>query len=93
MSSLVFAHASDDAVGEDAFVGPACFESDLALGGLASEEGAGVIEASLLGDADDVEDAVDPSVAAEVDAVADGIAVASSRRQRRCPTSGRTWIR
>jgi hypothetical protein len=74
--SLVGPHASDDAVGEVAFVGASGFAGCRAFRGLAVDVDAGDIEVALLGDAGDVQDAVDPPVAAEVEAMPDGQTVA-----------------
>jgi len=73
---FVAPHAADDAVGEVAFVRAAGFSSGLALGGFAGQIRLRVGVVALLGDADDVQRAVDASVAAGVEAVADGLTVA-----------------
>jgi hypothetical protein len=73
---FVAPHASDDAVGEVAFVGAPGFPAGLALRGLASQERLRIWMIALLGDADDVQDAVDAAVAARVEPVADRLAVA-----------------
>jgi len=71
-SCFVGPHASDDSVGEVAFVRSAGFASGLALAELAIDVDPSVVEVAMLSDADDVEHAVDPSVAAEVESMLDG---------------------
>jgi hypothetical protein len=73
---FVSPHASDNAVREVAFVGASSFPSGLALGGLAGQVVARWLMVALLGDADDVQHAVDATVTAEVESVADGLPVA-----------------
>ena len=70
---FVAPHSADDAVGELAFVGSSGFASGLAFGGFAGEVGSGFGLAALLGDRRDVEDAVDASVASEVEPVLDRV--------------------
>ena len=57
----------------------ACLTVGLSFAELPVDVDAGVIEVSVLGDAGDVERAVDPSVAAEVESVLHGTAVALAR--------------
>ena len=76
---FIFPHASDDSVGEVAFVGSARFAPGLAFGDFAVDAAAGLVDVALLGDAGDVEHAVDPPVAAEVEAMPDGLTVAFTR--------------
>lgn len=63
-------------------MGVAGFASGLAFGGIAVEAGAGELEVALLGGAGDVEDAVDPPVAPEVEAMPDGQTIAFARGER-----------
>jgi hypothetical protein len=59
-----------------AFVGSAGFSAGFAFGEFAVDEGSRVVEVALLGDAGDVEHAVDPPVPTEIEAVLDGSPVA-----------------
>src|SRR5215216_1417229 len=79
---LVFPHSPDDAVGAVSFVGAAGFSACLAFGELAVDVDAGFGVVALLGDAGDVEHAVDASVAAEVEPMPDRTVGALARRQR-----------
>ena len=74
--AFVFPHSADDSVGEVSFVGSSCFSFGFTFADLAVEVGSGLVEVPLLGDACDVENAVDPSVPAEVETVPDWFAVA-----------------
>ena len=65
-------------------MGPARFASGLAFADLAFDVGRGRLMVALLGDAGDVEHAVDAPVAAEVEAVPDRRAVAFAGRQGDC---------
>ena len=75
-AGFVFPHASDGSVGEVSFVGAAGFAAGLAFGEFAVDVVAGEVEVALLGDAGDVEHAVDSAVAAEVESVSDGLVAA-----------------
>ena len=79
---FVVPHASDDAAGEVSLVCSTCRAAGLAFADLAVEVGSCVAVEPLLGDAGDVEHAVDPAVAAEVESVADRRGAAFTRRQR-----------
>jgi hypothetical protein len=73
---------SDDDVGEVSFVGSSGFASGLAFGSLAFDVVTGGWMASLLGDADDVQDAIDAPVAAQVQTVPDRCCGAFAGGQR-----------
>jgi DNA-binding MarR family transcriptional regulator len=73
---FVLPHAANDAVGEMAFVGASDFSSGLAVGGFAGKVAARRGMITLLGDADDVQDAIDAPVAAGVEPVTDRLVVA-----------------
>lgn len=66
--TFVVPHASDDAIGEVSFVGSAGFAAGLAFAEFAVDVGSCFVQVAVLDDAGDVEHAVDPSVATEVDA-------------------------
>jgi hypothetical protein len=74
-------HAADDAVGELAFVRTSGLSSGLAFRGLALELAACRWMVTLLGDADDVQHAVDSAIA-DVEPVADGGALLPSPMSR-----------
>ena len=57
------------------------FAPGLAFGDFAVDVATGLVEVALLGDAGDVEHAVDPSVATEVEAMFDGLAITFTGRQ------------
>src|SRR3954453_20978986 len=69
---FVVPHAADDSVGEVALVGAAGLASGLAFAEFPVDVHAGIIDIAMLGDADDVEHAVDSPVAAEVESMPDG---------------------
>lgn len=73
---LVVPHPPDDPVGQVSFVGPSGLAAGLAAGPLALEVVLGRLVVSLLGDASDVQHAVHAPVAAQVEAVSNGLVVA-----------------
>lgn len=70
-SSFVFPHASDGSFGDVSLVGAAGFASGLALAELADDVHACVEPAALLGDAGQIEDAVDGRLPLEVEPMLD----------------------
>ena len=75
---FVVPHAADDAVGEVSLVCSAGFASGLAFADFAVDVVACLVEVALLSDAGDVEDAVDPAIAAKVESMLDRLASAFS---------------
>ncbi|MEO8697591.1 MAG: hypothetical protein ABI658_29085 [Acidimicrobiales bacterium] len=62
-----------------AFVGAACFSAGVSFADFAGDVVPGVVSVALLGDAGDVEHAVDSPVSAEVEPMPDGLVWAFAR--------------